>query len=245
MKLFKELKETRKNKSLYLVVAFYFAIFLVAFVLGKTFSALASSYKTNPLFFAILISIIYALILVFSYSFFKLGIINAVDKKQISKKSFASLGSFFKFNIVSLVLALIVFLIVGSVLTYSLKNQVVVGAIFFAIFAIFYYPFLSFSQFEFVQNRKIFKSLGIAWGKLFSGRITGYLKLLLLDAIVIVAYFLLFYGIGNLYKIIFINNNANAGFYGSMYALIFNVLLAIVALILASANIFILKKLRD
>jgi len=245
MKLIKELKETRKNKSLYTVVAFYLAIFIVAFILGKTFSALASSYKTNPLFFAILISIIYLLILVFCYSFFKLGIINAVEKKKISRKAFESLGSFFKFNIVSLVLALIVFLVAGAVITYSLNSSAVAGAVFIAIFLIFYYPFLSFSQFEFIQNKKIFKSMGIAWKKLFSHRIKDYLKLLLLNVIVIVAYFLIFYLIGSLYKIIFINNNTNSAMYVSSYNVVFNVLLAIVALILVSVNIFILKRIRD
>ena len=157
MKLIKELKDALKNRSIYLIAAFYLAIFIIAFVLGKTFSAFALSYKTNPLFFAILVSIIYALILLFCYSFFKLGIINAVEKKSISGKSFRGLGGFFKFNIVNLITALIVFLAVGSILTYSLNSPAIVGAIFTALFVIIYYPFLSFSQFEFMQNKKIFK----------------------------------------------------------------------------------------
>ena len=250
-KLFKEAWGILKNiKTLAIAAVFYALIFAAAFGISKlaALSLLQNKQAVSPVL-GILFFIVYFLIVVFVYSFFKIGIIEIAAKNKIAKKSFEKLGGFFLFNLVVSVLAFIVVSLLGAVITYSFSNTIVAGTIFLVIFLDFFLPLLVFSQFEFIQTGKIFRSLGNGWKILFSGKIWSYFKLLLFDLIVsavfLAAYALLFYGIGQIYKIAFIDNNANAAFYTSLYNnVIFQIPLAVFFLLLLSANFLLLKKIK-
>jgi len=247
--LLKEVMNVIKSpKPLFVVAAFYALIFLIAFAINKLLLAfLLPKKELLSAFMAILIIIADFLIMVFAYSFFKLGIIEIVAKKKLAKKSFNKVGSFFIFNLFFIVFAFFALSLLGSIITYSFNNILIAGTTFLVIFMIFCYPFFNFSQFEFVENGKILRSIGIGWKTLFS-KIKKYLKLLLFDvlvsAIFLVAYILFFYGIGHIYKIAFITNNQNASFYISLYNVIFQIPLAIFFLLLSAVNVFLLKKIK-
>jgi len=244
MRLIKELKGIIKRpKGLFTVVFLYAATFLAAFLIGKVFSVLFLPKKElfNPAI-AIISVIAYFLILLFVYSFFKIFIIGTVSNKRLTLDR---LGGFFLFNLVTLVLSLIAFSLVGSFITYTFNKSVIATAIFIVAFVIFYYPFFLFSQFEFIEKNKIFRSLGAGWKNLFSNKLKGYLKILLFDVIIIGAYFLLFLLIGSLYKLIFINNNQSPAAYINFYNFAFVLFLVIVLIFIVSFNVFLIKKLKD
>jgi hypothetical protein len=242
MKLLGELKKISKEpRKLIQTFLFYAAIFIAAFAIGKMFSPLVGQRQLFSLFLVIA----YFLVLVFVYSFFKLGIIESISKNKLTKKSFSLLGSFFLFNLVALIFGSIIVVLASSFISYSLNDSVIAGLTFIGIFLIFYYPFLNFSQFEFLEKRKIFKSLGYGWKTIFSVKILSYFKIVLVNVIVIAAYFLLFYLIGNLYKIAFIKNNPNPATYIGIYNTTFILLLAIVLVLMLSLNIQLLRKIKE
>ena len=244
MKLVKELKGIiKKPKVLFKVVLLYAATFLVAFLIGKGFSVLfLPKRELFNLTIAIISVTAYFLILLLVYSFFKIFIIGTVSNKRLTMDR---LGGFFLFNIVTLVLSLIAFSLVGYFITYTFNKSLIATAAFIIAFMIFYYPFLLFSQFEFIEKNKIFRSLGAGWKNLFSNKLKGYLKILLFDVIIIGAYFLLFLLIGSLYKLIFINNNQSPAAHINFYNFVFVLFLVIVMIFIISFNIFLIKKLKD
>ena len=239
----------KKKRKIFLVAAFYAIILAAFFLLSKSLSlfVLPDKQLLNPVF-AIIMLAAYFLVLIFIYSFFKLGIIQIVEKNKLAKKSFVVLGSFFLFNLVSFAIAFAIVSALGSLIAYSFNNLLIAGTIFFIIFMIFYLPFLAFSQFEFVMKGKIFRSMGTAWKTLFSKKLGSYFILVLWNIIVSAAflaiYSLIFYGIGSLYKIAFIDNNSKAAVYTTIYNLIFDIPLAVFFILLISLDIYLLRKIK-
>ena len=233
-------------KKIVISAAFYALAIIFSFAIGKAFSVSFFEKKEiiSPLMAAI-IAISYFLIIAMAYSLLKLGILEVASKKKISKKTFSRLGGFFIFNIIIVLLSLIIFALAGSFITYSLNDSVIAGAAFLVIFLIFFYPFLMFSQMEYLDKGKIFRSAKEGFKKLFSRRIAKYFTLLAFNIIVIAAYFLIFFLLGNLYNIAFISNNQNAGPYISLYNILFNGLLMIIIFLLLGFNSFYLKRIRD
>ena len=244
MKLIKEIRGM-KPKPLFMVFILHLAILIVFLILGGAFSFFVLPNKNlfNPVL-AILTVLAYFLLLVLAYSFFKVWIIEAVNDKKVTKKSFDKIGGFFLFNITAIILGLVAFALVGSFISYSFSSSLIAIGIFAAIFLIFYYPFLALSQFAFVKENKIFRSMKQGWRILFSN-ITNYLKILLFDVIIFAVYILVFFLLGSLYKIIFITNNQNTDIPIAVYNWIFVLVGAIVALVILSINIFLLRKLKE
>ncbi len=247
-KLFKDFREITKTKrnQLFLISLLYATIFITAFLLGKLFSALFFQQKNviNPFAF-LFIGLVYFLLLLFIYSALKLGILQTALGRKISRKNFNVLGGFFLFNLLTGILAFLAIALVGSFITYSFNDSVIAGAIFLVVFSIFFYPFLFFSQFEFLKTRRIIKSLGIGWNRLFSGNIISYFKLLLFNVLSVAVYFVLFYLIGSLYKMAFIKDNAEPATAILVYNSVFNILLAVLVLFLLSFNVLYFRKIKD
>ena len=245
MRLFHELREIfRKPKRIAAVAFFYALIFIIAFAIGKSFSPIFSKNKESNPILAILIVAIYFIILLFVYCILKLLIIELVSKNKVSKKSFESLGGFFLANLAILAVSFAILALVGSFIAYSFNDAPLAGAIFLAVFMIFFYPFLLFFQFEFIERKRIFLSAKNALGSLFSAKLRGYLKILLFNIAVIGAYFLLFYLLGYPYKFLFIDSNKNPAAAIAFHEMIFTPILLIIILALASLNIFLIKKLK-
>ncbi len=232
-------------KKIVISAAFYALVIIFSFAIGKAFSVSFFEKKEiiSPLMAAI-IGVSYFLIIAMAYSFLKLGILQIASKKKISRTTFSKLGGFFLFNSVIVLLSLIIFALAGSFITYSLNDSVIAGSIFLVVFLIFFYPFLMFAQIEFIENGKIFRSAKEGFKQVFSRRIGKYLKLIAFNIIAIAAYFLIFFLIGNLYRLAFVTDNQNAGPYISLYNILFNLLLIILIFILLGFNSFYLKRIK-
>jgi len=239
------LKFFRKPKNAVLAAIFYSIILISAFAVAKLFSAFffRKEIIIHPAM-ALAGLLAYFIIIALAYSFFKIAIFEAAAGKRITKKPFSRLGGFLIFNAAALGVGFLAASILGSLIVYSLYGSAVAGAVFLAVFMVFFYPFLLFSQLEFLENGKTFRSMGVAWKKLFSHRLGSYFKLLLANAFVICAFMLLVYLAGSIYKVVFINNNSDIGIYVSAYNFVFSLLLAAIALLLLSFNAFYIRKIK-
>lgn len=234
------------KKQIISIAVLYALIFIIIFLTGKAFSSIFFQNKDimNPIA-AIPATITYFLVLTFFYSFFKLAILEIAEKKKIQKKSFVLLGSFFLFNIIIALLSFLAIVLLGSFITFSFRGSVNAGAVFLLVFSLFFYPFLLFSQFGFLKEKRTIKSIANAWKKTFSFRLGKYFIMLLANFIIVAVYSLFFYLIGNLYRVAFIENSPEPAFFIRIYNSAFSFILLIVVILLLSFNVLYLRKLRD
>ena len=241
--LIKEAKKIKLRPYLF-VALLYFALFIISFTIGTIFSYfIFKQILFIDHFISIFSASIYFLVILFIYSFFKLGMINLVTKEKITP--FKKLGGFFLLNTLIITFGFIAVSIIGTIILYSLNDAIIAGAIFLIIFAIVYYPFLLFAQFEFIKKGKIFRSFIIAWKTLWSKKLLKYIILLTGNAIVFGVYLLIFALIGLLYDLAFIKNNSSPAVFINIYNIFFLILTIILYIAILSYNIFYIKNIKE
>lgn len=244
-KFLKEIREILKDpKKLFFIALYYVVIFIGVYLIAAIFSSMFFQRKgiLHPVSMAI-IALIYFILIICFYSFIKLKIISLLNKKKLN--ALEKLGSFSLFNGILFILTLVVVSLVGSFITYSFNDSVAAGAIFLGIFLIFFYPFLLYSQFNFVEKGSVWKSIKTGWQKLFSKRLKYYFKLLMINVIIMILFFIIYYLLGRLYKITLINNMPNVTAPITAYNLIFMILFSAFLIILQSINIIYINKIKD
>ena len=121
--------------------------------------------SSGALIISVSIALVYILIMIFIYSFFKYGVLDMIHSMiRNTKFDFGKLVKFYKLNIVVFGLPFLVFVLFYVVTLLALRREVqpVISWIFLIIVAIFAYPYYNIAHTLFTRNYDIKKILGIS-----------------------------------------------------------------------------------
>jgi len=186
------------------------------------------------------VSLVYILAAIFAYSFFKTIIISIVQKKNVAKDSFNSLGSFFLFNIVAVIILTIAFTILSSLFAYIFEGARAASIALIIIFALLAYPFFIYSQLFFLKKLKIFSAMKSGFKLLFS-ELGEYARIVITDAVCLAIILIFFLAFGSIYKSFVASQTAMI--YVDMYNLIFIAVISLLFIFLSAYNLYFLNKI--
>ncbi|MBW3022990.1 hypothetical protein KY308_02715 [Candidatus Woesearchaeota archaeon] len=217
---------------------------LIGMIMPKNSYEIMELVQSSPVYIVLfsLISVVYVVAAIFIYSFFKILIMGAVQKKIPKKSSFNRLGSFFLFNILLALIIAAVFVLLGAIINYTFNGSQTASIIYFFVCIFFAYPFLNFSQLEFLKGNKIFRSIKLAV-KVFLSNFGQYVRIIITDAVYIGMLLLVFLIVGSIYGLAVAQKTSTA--YVTAYNIVFTIAVSLLIVMLASYSLYFFNKIAE
>tara|TARA_Y100000310_G_C20581608_1_gene763291 strand:+ start:130 stop:960 length:831 start_codon:yes stop_codon:yes gene_type:complete len=237
--LIRTLKLIKLNKKLFfLTLAFDFLFITSLYFLGQLISALITAnipgianFLMLPiltLLFAVSFSIVYILLLILVYSFFKYNILDLIKSmNQKTEFDFKRFKKFYILNLITYISGFLIFL-TASLIFMGIKPEYIsiTSLIIFIPLGLLFYSFLNFSHSYFASDALPVKAVLKRSLKKIS-KISSYYKVYLITLAYFLVYFIIYYPIALLLKTILIQKYSLLGFF-PIYSKIFSVITAIV-----------------
>lgn len=147
-----------------------------------------------------------------------LKIIRQLFNKKVIKK-FGTAKSFFFLNLVIYVMFFLIFILINSLVVLSAKQEmqsIVFLIINIPLFLLFYY-FVNFSHTSFAQSEKIRLSSNLKESFRLLGKFKEYAKLFLINLGAVIAYAIIYFLIGSLFKITLFSSRTMVAKYNNIY----------------------------
>jgi len=204
--LLKAFDVVRKRGDLFLLMVAIDLVFLsIVYIFGRSIGSLFPSDPTKligmfgtpgkVLAFLLFYLVVYHLIIIFIYSFFKLGILSIIKGLFVKERfAFRRLGKFYLLNVINYSLLFIVFLVLAAILSFIFKQEILkyVLMVVAVISAFFAYAFININHSLFIDHKRVFKRSLFLCFKRINKYIPVYVFSVLIALVYGVVIFLLF-----------------------------------------------------
>ncbi|MFH2027642.1 MAG: hypothetical protein ABIJ08_00750 [Nanoarchaeota archaeon] len=221
----------KKPKNIFFILFFDIIFIIIFLVLGKTITNFLPTTQEeiqiwitnsgiNPGLIIIAV-LVYNLILLFTYSLFKLSILSKVANYDKAELKPNRVVTFFFLNLSIFLTSIILFIIISGIFysIFTTEFFKIFAIIFVIAYAILFYLFINMNHSFFIKEDSIKRVLGKSISMLFKG-IKKYYGVLLWVLILSIAYTLFSYILGNIAKAI----NMSQSTYTIIYIVISSIL---------------------